>query len=483
MSKKLYIKTWGCQMNEYDSQKMAELLDSTHGYELADEAEDADVILLNTCSIREKAQEKVFHQLGRWKNLKVTNPDLVIGVGGCVASQEGDAIRQRAPYVDMVFGPQTLHRLPEMILQVTGDRSPVVDVSFPEIEKFDRLPEPKADGATAFVSIMEGCSKYCTFCVVPYTRGEEVSRPLDDVLYEVAQLAEQGVREVNLLGQNVNGYRGESHDGSICRFSELLRLIATIDGIDRIRYTTSHPIEFTDDIIEVYKDVPELVSHLHLPVQSGSDRILVQMKRGHTALEYKSQIRKLKKARPEICMSSDFIIGFPGETDDDFKATMKLITDIDFDLSFSFIYSARPGTPAADLPDDVSDQTKKDRLQFLQDTISNQALRIARQMLGTEQRILVEGPSKKNPMELRGRTENNRIVNFEAPHHVIGQFVDIKVTDVYSNSLRGELVREEKDMGLRIALSPADILANSHHQKKNEDVNNTNEIGVATFTP
>jgi len=481
MSKKLYIKTWGCQMNEYDSQKMAELLDSTHGYELAEEAENADVILLNTCSIREKAQEKVFHQLGRWKNLKVTNPDLVIGVGGCVASQEGDAIRQRAPYVDMVFGPQTLHRLPEMIQQVTGDRSPVVDVSFPEIEKFDRLPEPKADGATAFVSIMEGCSKYCTFCVVPYTRGEEVSRPLDDVLYEVAQLSEQGVREVNLLGQNVNGYRGESHDGSICRFSELLRLIATIDGIDRIRYTTSHPIEFTDDIIEVYKDVPELVSHLHLPVQSGSDRILVQMKRGHTALEYKSQIRKLKKARPEICMSSDFIIGFPGETDDDFNATMKLITDIDFDLSFSFIYSARPGTPAADLPDDVSDQTKKDRLQFLQDTISNQALRIARQMLGTEQRILVEGPSKKNPMELRGRTENNRIVNFEAPHHVIGKFVDIKVTDVYSNSLRGELVREEKDMGLRIALSPADILANNHHQ--HTDVNSTNDIGVGTFTP
>ena len=480
MSKKLFIKTWGCQMNEYDSQKMAELLDSTHGYELAEEAEEADVILLNTCSIREKAQEKVFHQLGRWKTLKETNPDLVIGVGGCVASQEGDAIRKRAPYVDMVFGPQTLHRLPEMIQQVTGDRSPVVDVSFPEIEKFDRLPEPKADGATAFVSVMEGCSKYCTFCVVPYTRGEEVSRPLDDVLYEVAQLAAQGVREVNLLGQNVNGYRGPSHDGSICRFADLLRLIATIDGIDRIRYTTSHPIEFTDDIIEVYKEVPELVSHLHLPVQSGSDRILVQMKRGHTALEYKSQIRKLKKARPEICMSSDFIIGFPGETDDDFKATMKLITDIDFDLSFSFIYSARPGTPAADLPDDVSDQTKKDRLKVLQDTISNQALRIARQMLGTEQRILVEGPSKKNPMELRGRTENNRIVNFEAPHHVIGQFVDVKVTDVYSNSLRGELVREEKDMGLRIAHSPADILANNHHQKTKSQID---DIGVTTFAP
>lgn len=478
MSKKLYIKTWGCQMNEYDSQKMAELLDSTHGFELAEEAEDADVILLNTCSIREKAQEKVFHQLGRWKNLKEKNPDLLIGVGGCVASQEGDAIRQRAPYVDMVFGPQTLHRLPEMIQQVTGNHNPVVDVSFPEIEKFDRLPEPKSDGATAFVSIMEGCSKYCTFCVVPYTRGEEVSRPLDDVLYEIAQLAEQGVREVNLLGQNVNGFRGAMHDGDICRFSELLRLVATVDGIDRIRYTTSHPIEFTDDIIEVYKDVPELVSHLHLPVQSGSDRILTQMKRGHTALEYKSQIRKLKKARPEICMSSDFIIGFPGETDADFEATMDLIKAVDFDLSFSFIYSARPGTPAADMVDDISDETKKQRLQILQDQITHQALRIARQMLNTEQRILVEGPSKKNPMELRGRTENNRIVNFVAPHSVIGQFVDVKITDVYANSLRGELVRQESEMGLRIAHSPADILANSHHATSNID-----DLGVGTFTP
>ena len=484
MSKKLYIKTWGCQMNEYDSQKMAELLDSTHGLELAEEAEDADVILLNTCSIREKAQEKVFHQLGRWKNLKQNKPDLIIGVGGCVASQEGDAIRARAPYVDMVFGPQTLHRLPEMIQQVTGDKSPVVDVSFPEIEKFDRLPEPVAEGPSAFVSIMEGCSKYCTFCVVPYTRGEEVSRPLDDVLYEIAQLAEQGVREVNLLGQNVNAYRGESHDGSICRFSELLRLVATIDGIDRIRYTTSHPVEFTDDIIEVYKDIPELVSHLHLPVQSGCDRILVQMKRGHTALEYKSQIRKLRKARPDICMSSDFIIGFPGETDEDFEQTMNLIKDIDFDLSFSFIYSARPGTPAADLPDDISEETKKQRLQILQDRISQQALRIARQMLDTEQRILVEGPSKKNPMELRGRTENNRIVNFVAPHHVIGQFVDVKITDVYANSLRGELVREEKDMGLRIAHSPSDILANSHHSMNaTASTNGTDELGVATYTP
>ncbi|GAA5130560.1 tRNA (N6-isopentenyl adenosine(37)-C2)-methylthiotransferase MiaB [Thalassotalea piscium] len=479
MSKKLFIKTWGCQMNEYDSQKMAELLDSTHGFVLAEEAEDADVILLNTCSIREKAQEKVFHQLGRWKNLKDKKPGLLIGVGGCVASQEGDAIRQRAPFVDMVFGPQTLHRLPEMIQQVTGDHNPVVDVSFPEIEKFDRLPEPKADGATAFVSIMEGCSKYCTFCVVPYTRGEEVSRPMDDVLYEVAQLAEQGVREVNLLGQNVNAYRGKMHDGSICRFSDLIRLIATIDGIDRIRYTTSHPVEFTDDIIEVYKDVPELVSHLHLPVQSGSDRILVQMKRGHTALEYKSQIRKLRKARPEICMSSDFIIGFPGETDEDFQATMDLIQAVDFDLSFSFIYSARPGTPAADIPDDVSEATKKQRLQLLQDRITQQALRIARQMLNTEQRILVEGPSKKNPMELRGRTENNRIVNFEASPSVIGQFVDVLITDVYANSLRGTLIRTEAEMGLRIALSPADILANNHHAPSDTK----DSLGVETFIP
>jgi len=479
MGKKLYIKTWGCQMNEYDSQKIAELLDSTHGYELASEAEDADVILLNTCSIREKAQEKVFHQLGRWKNLKKDKPDLLIGVGGCVASQEGEAIRQRAPFVDMVFGPQTLHRLPEMIRQVTGEHTSVVDVSFPEIEKFDRLPEPKADGASAFVSIMEGCSKYCTFCVVPYTRGEEVSRPLDDVLYEIAQLAEQGVREVNLLGQNVNAYRGANFDGSICRFSELLRLVATIDGIDRIRYTTSHPVEFTDDIIEVYKDVPELVSHLHLPVQSGSDRILTQMKRGHTVLEYKSQIRKLRKARPDLCMSSDFIIGFPGETDADFEATMDLIKAIDFDLSFSFIYSARPGTPAADMVDDISEETKKRRLQILQDRITQQALRIARQMLNTTQRVLVEGPSKKDPMELRGKTENNRTVNFVAPHTVIGQFVDVKITDVYANSLRGELVRTEAEMGLRSKHSPADILANTHHQNTEQ----SDDLGVTTYTP
>ncbi|MBB1471220.1 tRNA (N6-isopentenyl adenosine(37)-C2)-methylthiotransferase MiaB, partial [Pseudoalteromonas sp. SG41-5] len=430
MSKKLHIKTWGCQMNEYDSQKMADLLDATNGYQLTDEAGDADVILLNTCSIREKAQEKVFHQLGRWKLLKDDKPDLIIGVGGCVASQEGDSIRQRAPFVDVIFGPQTLHRLPEMIKQVQGNKgSSVVDISFPEIEKFDRLPEPKADGPSAFVSIMEGCSKYCTFCVVPYTRGEEVSRPLDDVLLEIAQLAEQNVREVNLLGQNVNAYRGETHDGEICYFSDLIRYVAAIDGIDRIRYTTSHPVEFTPDIIDAYADVPELVDHLHLPVQSGSDRILNLMKRGHTAIEYKSTIRKLRKIRPNLSMSSDFIIGFPGESAADFEATMNLINDIGFDMSFSFIYSARPGTPAADLPDDVSEQEKKERLYLLQNRITQMAQQISRQMFDTEQRILVEGPSKKNPMELRGRTENNRVVNFIGPHTVIGQFVDVRITE------------------------------------------------------
>jgi tRNA-2-methylthio-N6-dimethylallyladenosine synthase len=459
MNKKLFIKTWGCQMNEYDSQKMAELLDATHGYTLAEEAEDADVILLNTCSIREKAQEKVFHQLGRWKNLKQDKPGLIIGVGGCVASQEGAEIRKRAPYVDIVFGPQTLHRLPEMIKQIQGGDKAVVDVSFPEIEKFDRLPEPRADGPTAFVSIMEGCSKYCSFCVVPYTRGEEVNRPVDDVLLEIAQLAAQGVREVNLLGQNVNAFRGPHYDGSICRFAELLELVASIDGIDRIRYTTSHPVEFTDDIVEAYKHIPELVNHLHLPVQSGSDRILNQMKRGHTAIEYKSTIRKLKKVRPNLCMSSDFIIGFPGETDADFEATMDLISTIDYDMSFSFIYSSRPGTPAADIVDDVSDATKKQRLQILQQRINQNALRIARNMVQTIQRILVEGPSKKNVMELTGRTENNRVVNFEGSPDMIGEFVDVEITEVYSNSLRGKVLIREKDMGLRVAVSPQSIMA------------------------
>ncbi len=468
-------------MNEYDSQKMADLLDATNGYQLTEEAGEADVILLNTCSIREKAQEKVFHQLGRWKLLKDDKPDLIIGVGGCVASQEGDSIRQRAPFVDVIFGPQTLHRLPEMIKQVQGNKgSSVVDISFPEIEKFDRLPEPKAEGPSAFVSIMEGCSKYCTFCVVPYTRGEEVSRPLDDVLLEVAQLAEQGVREVNLLGQNVNAYRGETYDGEICYFSDLIRYVAAIDGIDRIRYTTSHPVEFTPDIIDAYADVPELVDHLHLPVQSGSDRILNLMKRGHTALEYKSTIRKLRKIRPNLSMSSDFIIGFPGESNADFEATMNLINDIGFDMSFSFIYSARPGTPAADLPDDVSEQEKKERLYLLQNRITQMAQQISRQMFDTEQRILVEGPSKKNPMELRGRTENNRVVNFVGPHNVIGQFVDVRITEALPNSLRGDLIRTESEMNLRRDIAPADILSKAAQP---EPQATPNEIGVTTFVP
>ncbi|EOK5607811.1 tRNA (N6-isopentenyl adenosine(37)-C2)-methylthiotransferase MiaB [Vibrio parahaemolyticus] len=474
MSKKLLIKTWGCQMNEYDSSKMADLLNAANGYELTEEPEEADVLLLNTCSIREKAQEKVFHQLGRWKTLKDKKPGVVIGVGGCVATQEGDHIRERAPYVDVIFGPQTLHRLPEMIKQSQTDDAPVMDISFPEIEKFDRLPEPRSEGATAFVSIMEGCSKYCTYCVVPYTRGEEVSRPMDDVLFEIAQLAEQGVREVNLLGQNVNAYRGPMHDGEICSFAELLRLVASIDGIDRIRFTTSHPLEFTDDIIAVYEDTPELVSFLHLPVQSGSDRILTMMKRPHTAIEYKSIIRKLRKARPDIQISSDFIVGFPGETDKDFQDTMKLIKDVDFDMSFSFIFSPRPGTPAADYPCDIPEQVKKERLYELQQTINAQAMRYSRLMLGTEQRVLVEGPSKKNLMELRARTENNRVVNFEGSADLIGQFVDVKITDVFANSLRGELVRTEKDMDLRSVISPTQMMAKTRRE---------DELGVATFTP
>ncbi|KOO07299.1 tRNA (N6-isopentenyl adenosine(37)-C2)-methylthiotransferase MiaB [Vibrio hepatarius] len=474
MSKKLLIKTWGCQMNEYDSSKMADLLNAANGYELTEEPGEADVLLLNTCSIREKAQEKVFHQLGRWKTLKDKKPGVVIGVGGCVATQEGDHIRERAPFVDVIFGPQTLHRLPEMIKQSQTDDAPVMDISFPEIEKFDRLPEPRAEGATAFVSIMEGCSKYCTYCVVPYTRGEEVSRPMDDVLFEIAQLAEQGVREVNLLGQNVNAYRGPMHDGEICSFADLLRLVASIDGIDRIRFTTSHPLEFTDDIIAVYEDTPELVSFLHLPVQSGSDRILTMMKRPHTGIEYKSIIRKLRKARPDIQISSDFIVGFPGETDKDFQDTMKLIKDVDFDMSFSFIFSPRPGTPAADYPCDLSEEVKKERLYELQQTINSQAMRYSRLMLGTEQRVLVEGPSKKNLMELRARTENNRVVNFEGSADLIGQFVDVKITDVFANSLRGEIVRTEKDMDLRTIISPTQMMAKT----KRED-----ELGVATFTP
>ncbi|WP_109077593.1 tRNA (N6-isopentenyl adenosine(37)-C2)-methylthiotransferase MiaB [Aggregatibacter kilianii] len=472
MTQKLHIKTWGCQMNEYDSSKMADLLHSTHGLELTEVPEEADVLLLNTCSIREKAQEKVFHQLGRWKELKKSNPNLLIGVGGCVASQEGEHIRTRAPYVDIIFGPQTLHRLPEMINQIRGGKSSVVDISFPEIEKFDRLPEPRAEGPTAFVSIMEGCNKYCTYCVVPYTRGEEVSRPVDDILFEIAQLAEQGVREVNLLGQNVNAYRGPTFDGDICTFAELLRLVAAIDGIDRLRFTTSHPIEFTDDIIDVYRDTPELVSFLHLPVQSGSDRVLNMMKRGHTAIEYKSIIRKLKAVRPHIQISSDFIVGFPGETNEDFEQTMNLIAQVNFDMSFSFIYSARPGTPAADYPDDVSEEEKKQRLYLLQQRINNQAAQFSRAMLGTEQRVLVEGPSKKDIMELTGRTETNRIVNFQGTPDMIGKFVDIKITDVFTNSLRGEVVRTEDQMGLRVLQSPQMVI----NRTRKED-----ELGVGRY--
>lgn len=474
MTQKLHIKTWGCQMNEYDSSKMADLLGSTHGFELTENAEEADVLLLNTCSIREKAQEKVFHQLGRWKLLKEANPNIIIGVGGCVASQEGKLLRQRAHYVDIVFGPQTLHRLPEMINKVRGSKSPIVDVSFPEIEKFDRLPEPRADGPSAFVSIMEGCNKYCTYCVVPYTRGEEVSRPCDDVLFEIAQLAAQGVREVNLLGQNVNAYRGPSFDGDICTFAELLRLVAAIDGIDRIRFTTSHPIEFTDDIIAVYEDTPELVSFLHLPVQSGSDRVLNMMKRPHTVLEYKSIIRKLRKARPDILISSDFIVGFPGETQEDFEQTMKLIAEINFDVSYSFVFSPRPGTPAADMVDDVSEEEKKQRLYILQDRINQQAQSYSRKMVGTVQRILVEGVSRKNVMEISGRTENNRVVNFEGSPDLVGTFVDVEITEVRTNSLRGVLVRTEDQMDLRVHESPESVIART----RKEDA-----LGVGSYQP
>ncbi|HSG04483.1 MAG TPA: tRNA (N6-isopentenyl adenosine(37)-C2)-methylthiotransferase MiaB [Marinobacterium sp.] len=446
MTKKLFIKTHGCQMNEYDSARMADLLGDSHQLELTDNPEEADVLLLNTCSIREKAQEKVFHQLGRWRLLKEKKPGLMIGVGGCVASQEGAAIRDRAPFVDMIFGPQTLHRLPEMIEDTKGGKVGIVDVSFPEIEKFDHLPAPKVEGAEAFVSVMEGCSKYCTFCVVPYTRGEEVSRPLDDVITECIELAEQGVREVNLLGQNVNAYRGDTVDGDVADLAELIRSVAQIDGIDRIRFTTSHPVEFTDSLIEVYDEVPELVSHLHLPVQSGSDRILMTMKRGHTCLEYKSKLRRIKAKRPDISFSSDFIIGFPGESEADFAATMKLIEDIGFDTSFSFIYSRRPGTPASDLPDDVSEETKKQRLHILQSRITQNAQQISRRMVGTTQRILVNGYSKKDPGQLSGRTENNRVVNFRCDNpDLIGHFADVKIVEALPNSLIGDLISSELD--------------------------------------
>lgn len=439
MSGKVYIKTHGCQMNEYDSAKMLDVLAAGCNLSVTDIEAEADVLLLNTCSIREKAQEKVFSQLGRWKKLKQLKPGMVIGVGGCVASQEGEAIRLRAPFVDLVFGPQTLHRLPEMLHQSRSSGKAVVDVSFPEIEKFDHLPEPRSDGVKAFVSIMEGCSKYCTFCVVPYTRGEEISRPLDDVIAEVSSLAGQGVREVNLLGQNVNAYRGEMDDGDIADLALLIHYVAAIEGIDRIRYTTSHPVEFSDNLIEAYASVPELVSHLHLPIQSGSDRILSMMKRGHSAIEYKHKINKLRKIRPDISMSSDFIIGFPGETEADFRATMKLIEDVGFDMSFSFIYSQRPGTPAAFMPDDVSLETKKLRLQELQTKLLEQANRISRKMVGTTQRILVEGYSRKSELEISGRTENNRVVNFVGSRDLVGEFVWVEITQALNNSLKGIL--------------------------------------------
>jgi len=436
--KKVFIVTHGCQMNEYDSSRMVDLLKDARGMQQVDKAEDADVLLLNTCSIREKAQEKVFHQLGRWRELKKKKPGMQIAVGGCVASQEGDAIGKRAPYVDVVFGPQTLHRLPEMLDAATGYK-PVVDISFPEIEKFDRLPEPSVDGPAAYLSVQEGCSKYCSFCVVPYTRGEEVSRPLDDVLAEAVHLASLGVREINLLGQNVNAYRGMNHEGGVTDLATLLTYIAAIDGIDRLRFTTSHPMEFSQNLIDTYATVPELVSHLHLPVQHGSDRILALMKRNHTALEYKSIIRRIRKIRPNISISSDFIVGFPGETEADFEDTMNLIAEIGFDISYSFVYSARPGTPASELPDTTPESVKKQRLAILQTRILQNAACISEAMVGTVEKVLVTGLSRKDPGELTGRTENNRIVNFRAETSVIGKIVPIVITEALPNSLRGKL--------------------------------------------
>ena len=437
---KFYIQTHGCQMNEYDSSKMADVLMTAHRLEKTTNPDEADVVLLNTCSIREKAQEKVFSELGRFRALKELNPNLIIGVGGCVASQEGAAIIKRAPFVDMVFGPQTLHRLGEMVAEVKTKRKPVVDISFPEIEKFDRLPEPRAEGVTAFVSIMEGCSKYCSFCIVPFTRGEEISRPLDDVIAEIASLAAQDVREITLLGQNVNDYRGAQFEGGTADLAQLIHYTAAIDGIARIRFTTSHPLAFSTSLIQAYADVPKLANHLHLPVQSGSDRILAAMKRGYTVLEFKSKIRRLRKVRPDISISSDFIIGFPGETEADFADTMNLIHDIGFDNSFSFIYSPRPGTPAAQLPDDVSMEIKKERLAILQNRILLNAKRISDSMVGSTQTILITGPSKKNPHEICGRTENNRVVNLAGDQSLTGQLIQVRITDSLPNSLRGELV-------------------------------------------
>ena len=442
---KLYIQTHGCQMNEYDSARMADVLAAAEGLELTENAEEADVILVNTCSIREKAQEKVFSQLGRWKALKNGDRPVLIGVGGCVASQEGEAIVKRAPHVDLVFGPQTLHRLPELIRGRRESGLPQVDISFPEIEKFDRLPEPRAEGPTAFVSIMEGCSKYCSFCVVPYTRGEEISRPFEDVLVEVAQLAAKGVREVNLLGQNVNAYRGpmadeDGNEDGTADLGLLIRAVAQIEGIDRIRFTTSHPLEFSDSLVEAYRDVPQLANYLHLPVQSGSDRVLAAMKRGYTALEFKQKVRKLRAVRPDISISSDFIVGFPGETEADFEKTMKLIADVGFDQSFSFIYSRRPGTPAADLEDATSSEEKHARLSRLQAAINDHAREISEAMVGSVQTVLVEGPSRKDPNELTGKTENMRSVNFPGHPRLVGQFVEVEITRAMANSLRGRVV-------------------------------------------
>jgi tRNA-2-methylthio-N6-dimethylallyladenosine synthase len=444
MTQKLYIQTNGCQMNEYDSDKMRDVLQASHGFEITEDPKLADVLLLNTCSIREKAQEKVFSALGKWRKIKDKRPDVIIGVGGCVASQEGESIQKRAPFVDIVFGPQTLHRLPQLLNEVRSQHKPVVDISFPEIEKFDALPEAKADGVKAFVSVMEGCSKYCTFCVVPYTRGEEISRPLVDVIAEITVLAKQGVREVNLLGQNVNAYRGEM-EGDIADFALLLHYVAAIDGIDRIRFTTSHPVEFTDALIDAFAEIPQLVNHLHLPVQSGSDSILKAMKRGHTSADYKETIRKLREVRPDICLSSDFIIGFPSETDKEFEETMAFIDDIGFDLSFSFIYSARPGTPAAELPDNVPFEVKKHRLERFQQRINEMTAAISQSMIGTVQTVLVEGQAKKNPLQMQGRTENNRVVNFIGHPRLAGQFVDILIAEALPNSLRGRLVESSLD--------------------------------------
>jgi tRNA-2-methylthio-N6-dimethylallyladenosine synthase len=443
---RVYLKTHGCQMNEYDSARMADVLRAAGGYEPTDDPGAADLLLLNTCSVREKAQEKVFSLLGQWRLLKQARPGVIIGVGGCVASQEGEGITERAPFVDLVFGPQTLHRLPTMLEQLRADGRAVVDVSFPEIEKFDRLPEPRASGATAFVSIMEGCSKYCTFCVVPYTRGEEVSRPVAPVLEEIRALAAQGVVEITLLGQNVNAYRGPLEGGGTADLAALIYFVAAVPGIERIRFTTSHPVEFRDSLIEAYRDVPELASHLHLPVQSGSDRILALMKRGHTVLEYKQKIRRLREARPDISLSSDFIVGFPGETERDFDATMALIEEIGFDQSFSFIYSRRPGTPAASVADDVPHVVKQARLERLQAHIDAHSLAISRGMVGSRQRVLVERPSKKDPRQLAGRTANNRWVNFEGPPEFIGRFADLVVTEALANSLRGRLVVPERSI-------------------------------------